>query len=219
VSIINFNNDARPVDKINFIKAYNKARTAGLSTKNIQSAFRTTGNWPISRRKALSHPEIQQDKNNATPERELAPEVEYDSKVTPKTSRQVRDFGKNKSPTTRRRYDTIAKGYANLEFELATKNDRIAALEAEVARLTKARKRKAIPNPNKRFMLLSEALSSNEPISKDREAIKGSGVEDESSEEITEDEIKVENGDSEEELEAPTHRTRSGRAFKNPRIM
>jgi hypothetical protein len=215
----NFNNDARPIDKINFIKAYNKAYITGLSAKNIQSAFRTTGNWPISRRKALSHPEIQQNKNNATPERELAPEVEYNLEVTPKTSRQIRDFGKNKSPTTRRHYNTIAKGYSNLEFELATKNDRIAALEAEVAKLTKTRKRKAIRNPNKRFMILSEALSFNEPISEDREVIDGSGVEDESSEEVIADEIEVENGDSEEELEAPTHRTRSDRAFKKPRIM
>jgi hypothetical protein len=85
--------------------------------------------------------------------------------------------------------------------------------------LTKTRKRKAIPNPNKRFMLLSETLSFNEPISEDREVIEGSGVEDESSEEVIEDEIEVENGDSEEELEALTHRTRSSRAFKKPRIM
>jgi hypothetical protein len=142
----NFNNDAHLVNKINFIKAYNKARTAGLSTKNIQSAFRTTGNWPISRRKALFHPEIQQNKDNATLKRELAPEVEYDSKVTPKTSRKIRNFGKNKSLTIRRRYNTIAKGYANLEFELTTKNDRIAALEAKVAKLTKTRRRKLEKN-------------------------------------------------------------------------
>jgi hypothetical protein len=31
----NFNNNARPVDKINFIKAYAKAREAGLTEKNI----------------------------------------------------------------------------------------------------------------------------------------------------------------------------------------
>jgi hypothetical protein len=55
----NFNNDARPVDKINFIKAYAKAREAVLTEKNIQAAFRITGNWPISRRKALFHLEIQ----------------------------------------------------------------------------------------------------------------------------------------------------------------
>jgi hypothetical protein len=66
--------------------------------------------------------------------------MEHDPEVTPKTSRQVRDYGKNRSPTTRLYYNTIAKGYAQLEFELTAKNDRIAALEAEVTRLTKKRK-------------------------------------------------------------------------------
>jgi hypothetical protein len=109
----NFNNHARPVHKINFIKAYNKARVAGLTEKNIQSAFRTTGNWPISRWKALAHPEIQRDDERKTPEKELDPGMEHDPKVTPKTSRQVRDYGKNKSPTTRHHYNTIAKGYCH----------------------------------------------------------------------------------------------------------
>jgi hypothetical protein len=173
----NFNNDARPVDKINFIKAYAKAREAGLTEKNIQAAFRTTGNWPISRRKALSHPEVQQDEEKKTPERQLDPGIEHDPEVTPKTSRQVRDYGKNKSPTTRRYYNVIAKGYANLEFELAAKNDRIAALEAEVERLTKTKKRKAIPNPNNRFIRLSEALAANEPIPESWDAIAAPGAE------------------------------------------
>jgi hypothetical protein len=119
------------------------------------------GNWPISRIKALSHPEIQQDEEKKTPERQLDPGIEHDSEVTPKTSRQVRDYGKNKSPTTRRYHNVVAKGYANLEFELAAKNDRIAAFEAEVERLMKTKKRKAIPKPNKRFIRLSEALAAN----------------------------------------------------------
>jgi hypothetical protein len=69
----NFDTDARPVDKTNFIKAYSKARKAGLTEKNIRSAFRTTGNWPISGWKALAHPEIQQDVEKKTPARELGP--------------------------------------------------------------------------------------------------------------------------------------------------
>jgi hypothetical protein len=62
----------------------------------------------------------------------LGPAIEHDPEITPKTSRQIRDYDKNKSSTTRRHYNTIVKGYAEFEFELATKNDRIAALEAEV---------------------------------------------------------------------------------------
>ena len=54
--------DSAPVDKVNFIRAYAKAREVAMSSKNILSGWRVTGNWPISRAKALRHPEIQADK-------------------------------------------------------------------------------------------------------------------------------------------------------------
>jgi hypothetical protein len=41
---------------------------------------------------------------------------------------------------------------------------KIASLEEELARLKRGRKRKAVPNPNKRFMALNETLSSEEVI-------------------------------------------------------
>jgi hypothetical protein len=109
---LNSFNNSRPIDKINFIKAYSKAKSQGLIEQNIKSAFRTTGNWPISRRKALSHPEIQQIQEPSTPDKKLVSETGYDSEVTFKTSRNVRDMGINKSPTIKRRYGIIAKGFA-----------------------------------------------------------------------------------------------------------
>jgi hypothetical protein len=54
--------DSAPVDKVNFIKAYVKAKEVGMTKENILSGWRVTENWPISRRKALMHPEIQPDK-------------------------------------------------------------------------------------------------------------------------------------------------------------
>jgi hypothetical protein len=97
--------------------------------------------------------------------------MEHDPKVTPKTSRQVRNYGKNKGLTIRRYYNAIAKEYVQLEFELAAKNDRIAALEAEVTRLTKKRKRRAIPNPNKKLMLMVEALAAGDPDAENQDPI------------------------------------------------
>jgi hypothetical protein len=41
---------------------------------------------------------------------------------------------------------------------------RIASLEEEVARLKRGKKRRAIPNPNSRFMTLSEVLTAGEAI-------------------------------------------------------
>jgi hypothetical protein len=213
----NFNNDARLMDKINFIRAYNKARTAGLTKKNIQSAFRTTGNWLINRIKALSHPEIQPNDNPKTPERELASESKDYLKHTPKNSRQIRDFGKKKSPSTRYFFGKAAKAYTNLEFEIIALKNKVAAAKAENERSTRARKRKVIPNPNQKFMHLSEAIASNERILENQNAIADPNVEIKDFEEIIEDEIVVGNAANAEKIETPAHRTRSGRAIKRPR--
>jgi hypothetical protein len=91
-----------------------------------------TGNWPISRRKALAHPEIQPDKKETTPTSEGPRHRQIDSDNTPKTSRHIRDLGKNKSPSTRRRYSVISKGFEAQESKIASLSSRIASLEEEV---------------------------------------------------------------------------------------
>ncbi|KAM4065586.1 DDE superfamily endonuclease [Hirsutella rhossiliensis] len=144
--------DSAPVHKVNFIRAYAKAREVGMTAKNILSGWRVTGNWPISRSKALRHPEIHADIVETSPK--SAPFLGSDD--TPRNSRQIRDFGKNKTPGTRRRYAVIARGFEAQEQTLAEHSNRIAKLEEEVARLQRGKKRRAIPNPNRRFMTLKE---------------------------------------------------------------
>ncbi|KAF6524740.1 hypothetical protein HZS61_010535 [Fusarium oxysporum f. sp. conglutinans] len=94
--------DSAPMDKVNFI-SYAKARRVGMTKKNILSGWRVTGNWPISRSKALRHPEIQQDRPNSGPRVTPEPRPYLGSDDTPQTSRQIRDLGLNKTPKTRRR--------------------------------------------------------------------------------------------------------------------
>ncbi|KAM4055612.1 DDE superfamily endonuclease [Hirsutella rhossiliensis] len=65
-------------------------------------------------------------------------------------------FERNKTPGTRRRYAVIARGFEAQEQTLAEHSNRIAKLEEEVARLQRGKKRRAIPNPNRRFMTLKE---------------------------------------------------------------
>ncbi|KAJ0122833.1 hypothetical protein HZ326_31584 [Fusarium oxysporum f. sp. albedinis] len=133
-----------------------------MTKKNILSGWRVTGNWPISRRKALIHPEIQPDKKETTPGSDGHRDGQVDSDNTPKTSRHIRDLGKNKSPSTRRRYSVISKGFEAQESKIASLSTRIASLEEEVGRLSRGKKRKAIPNPNKKFISLAEALAAEE---------------------------------------------------------
>ena len=92
--------DSRPVDKINFIRAYAKAREEGFTERNIRSGWRVTGNWPISRQKALSHPEIQSDQAKSLLISSPLKGPHFGSDDIPKTSRHIKDLGRNKSPHT-----------------------------------------------------------------------------------------------------------------------
>jgi hypothetical protein len=198
--------DSTPVDKVNFIYTH-KIR---ITSKNILSSWRVTRNWPILYTKALQHPEIQADKVEISPD----PILYLGSDDIPKTSCQIRDLGKHKTSNARRRYTVIAKGFEAQEQVLAEHTTRIASLEEEVDRLKRRKKRKAIPNPNRKFITLSKALASGETIPE----VGGQevSVEVESSlseEEVSEVESEVETASV---IEVPTT-TRSGRLVKKPR--
>jgi hypothetical protein len=130
---------------------------------------------------------------------------------TPKTSRHIRDLGKNKTPSTRRRYAIIAKSFESQELAIAQHEARIAGLEEEVTRLTRGKKKRAIPNPNRRFMTVAEALGRGEAIPE----VGGKGIPimvDSDSEEVgseVESEVKI--------IESPQKITRSGRLVKKPK--
>ncbi|EGU88701.1 hypothetical protein FOXB_00781, partial [Fusarium oxysporum f. sp. conglutinans Fo5176] len=147
--------DSAPVDKVNFIKAYAKARAAG--------EWRETGRF-------------HDDKKEMTPGSDGHRDGQADSDHTPTTSRHIRDLGKNKSPSTRRRYSVISRGFEAQESKIASLSTRIASLEEEVGRLSRGKKRKAIPNLNKKFITLVEALAAGDTISEPNEAIEGADV-------------------------------------------
>src|SRR5689334_21104832 len=103
-----------------------------MTKKNILSGWRVPGTWPISRRIALIHPEIQPDKKETTHASDGHRDGQVDPDNTPKTSRHIRDLGKNKSPSTRRRYSVISKGFESTESKVTSLRARITSLEEEV---------------------------------------------------------------------------------------
>nr|CEG03922.1 unnamed protein product [Fusarium acuminatum CS5907] len=206
--------DSAPVDKVSFVKAYAKAREVGMTKKNILSGWRVTGNWPISRRKALMHPEIQPDKKETTPASDSPSDGQRDSDNTLKTSRHIRDLGKNKSLSTRRRCSAISKGFEAQESKIASLSSRVASLGEEVGRLSRGKKRKAIPNPNRKFMTLTEALVADNTISKPNQAAEETGaVEDV----IEVGEVEEDEGSNSEAEELLVVRTHVGSVVKRPR--
>jgi hypothetical protein len=80
--------------------------------------------------------------------------------------------------------------------------------------LSRGKKRKAILNPNRKFIILAEALVAGDTISEPNEAIK----EIEAVEEVIEvGGVEEDEGSNSEAEELLVIRTRAGRAVKRPR--
>jgi hypothetical protein len=209
--------DSAPVDKVNFIRAYAKAREAGMRKQIILSGWRFTGNWPINRHKALTHPEIQPDKEQVVERFKTPSPPQLHSDDTPKTSRQVRDLAKHRSRPTRQKYSKIAKGLEALEMKVAVQNARITGLEEQMAQVQRGKKRKAVPNPNRRFMAVAEALTAGEVLLGSKEVEIEVDVDEEVESVI---EVGVRSEDESDDFMVVTkhcQRTRSGREVKKPR--
>ncbi|KAJ9413287.1 transcriptional activator of glycolytic enzymes-domain-containing protein [Fusarium oxysporum] len=138
----------------------------------------------------------------------------FSNNNTPKTSCHIRDLGKNKTPSTRRRYSVISKGFEAQESKIASLSTRVASLEEEVGRLSRGKKRKAIPNPNRRFMTLAEALVADNNIYEPNQAT----AETEAAEDVIEvGGVEEDESTNSEAEELPVARTRAGRAVKRSR--
>lgn len=121
--------------------------------------------------------------------------------------------GPEATASERRKFRKIGLAFDAKEAELALAYERIRELDAQVERM-KAKKRRAIPNPNQRFMQLGEFMGGNDndgnALNEEAEAEEEVGGEAE----VDADE-ESEDDDLENEPPAAV-RTRSGRASKLP---
>lgn len=215
----NVRSDSTPVDKLNFIRAYHEARKA-FTASTITAAWRHTGQWPISRSKAHRHNECQNDveKRGWVPEPKVADEYRSGEPRTPQKSREIRDFGLEKSPGTRYKLSRVAKAFEIQETRIMELEAENARLKEQLDRSVSSRKRKRIPNPNKGFQTISEALARvNGDQAAAQQILQAGEIVEVEEDEDEEDEVDAESsGEDEAEAAAPA-RTRAGREIKRPR--
>ncbi|KAJ3453216.1 hypothetical protein MRS44_018871 [Fusarium solani] len=165
----------------------------------------------------MAYNQIQPDKEKVVERFKTPSPPQLHSENTPKTSRQARDLAKHRCRPTRRKYSKITKGLEALEMKVAVQNARITGLEEQVSQLRRGKKRKAVPNPNRRFMALAEALAAKKALPNSKEAEIEVDV-DEDVESVIE--VGVRSEDESEDFMVVTkrcQRTRSGREVKKPR--
>jgi hypothetical protein len=149
--------DATPTGKINFIRCLAKARKA-VTKATIVSAWTHTGNWPISRAKALRHPEIKPDKEERGISQPL-PEAEDGENEEPITRQYVLSLAQGGNALERHKARRIASEIEDLRARISFLEEENAAHKEREDLTLKTKKRKAIPNPNRKFMSIHEILS------------------------------------------------------------
>lgn len=211
-------NDSTPGGKIQFINCLIEARKA-LTPKVLKGGCRHTGGWPISRRKALSHPEIQADIYAG--EKRSAAEMSDDEAAAFNSDEDVTfDYitrlGRDRPYNERQKLRKVANTLNDTQAELILARQEIQALEAKIKNLTKGKKRRNIPNPNKRFQKISEVMAlggnPNESSSSSSNSEEVGGGSEQSEDEPGEDD----SSEAEVEPARPRQPTRSGRAAQLP---
>lgn len=177
-------NDSTNGGKIQFMNCLIEARKA-VTPAVMKGGFRHTGNWPISRAKALRHPEIQMDKEKRKAA-ELAQSEASGDESEPVTYNFITKLGRGRDHEDRRKLRKVANKNDDLTAENILLQQEILSLRAQIKNITKGKKRRAIPNPNKRFQRISDIIAAggnpNEAVPSSSSGENSSGGEDLSSE-------------------------------------
>lgn len=202
--------DSAPVGKINFLRCLVKARAA-VKPSTIRSAWRHTRNWPISRQKALNHPDCKLDVEKRKAEAE--PDTGDDPEVT---RDYILKLAENTNPAQRWRARHVANTFEAMQAKIAFLEQEVAEHKAREAAQVGTKKRHAIPNPNRRFMTIHDILSkggSIEDLENDPQINEEENLEEEEWEGFSDE------NEPEESIEvAPPEEivTRSGRQINRP---
>lgn len=205
--------DGSPIGKLNFIRCIKTAREA-VSQRTIIKGFSHTGTWPVSRAKALRHPEIGEDSVDP-PE---VCEAEEDLKDEVMDHGYIMGLADPQDHAQRLTARKIATEFDSLRARIALLERENTGLQMKVKELTKTKKKRPVPNPNKRFIAIAEIGQSGgfiEDLEEERPAPKRRKKEPEIIVVDKSEEEMVETSEDEEDDEVvevqPEIRTRSGR--------
>nr|CAA83918.1 transposase [Pyricularia grisea] len=157
------------IGKRNFLLCYRKARLKAFIAKTIQSGWRTTGLWPVNLVKPLLSPfllensnaNVIKDKNNGL-QRDKTPEspaqkINDPSLLiwkTPKTTRDIRlqlqklSQSNKTNATSRLLFAKVQKSFEAKDTLLASAQQKISLLEAQLEAIRPVKRRRVVPDPN-----------------------------------------------------------------------
>ncbi|KZL67132.1 transposase [Colletotrichum tofieldiae] len=170
-------NDSTIIGKRNFISCYQKARLAGLTVQNIKSGWKYTGLWPVAVAKPLMSSLLLPKASNppSTPIQGIQDIQDTDgwvsavSAVAWSTPRKARELDSQlhlfsqldqSIATQRQLFRKVKKGFQEQSLQLATAQQQIQHLQAQVNNSTARKKRAVKVDPNTKFATISDVRQS-----------------------------------------------------------
>jgi 4-hydroxybenzoate polyprenyltransferase len=164
-------NDSTVVGKRQFLDCYRKARQSALTAQNIKAGWKSTGLWPVNTAKPLMSPLLLDESRDGSTtvnpilDRPLGstPITQWDiasSSVnwsTPRKALDLRDqldqYSRLDQPSSTQRllFRKVQKGFQEKDYQLATLQRRVEALEQQVESIRPRKKKKVQISPNSKF--------------------------------------------------------------------
>jgi hypothetical protein len=189
LSQVRFNSTSSPIAKQVFLLCYKRAREDAFSAKNITSAWRTTGLWPVSMTSAMRSRFVfkttpKKDEKNP---KEISPASLMAKKTpsaifkTPQNRRQLQlgvdalRFRHALTPSTRYLFRKAANGLDVMQYELAQKERQIERLEAQLEALRPKKRKKVEPDPNGKFVTITDIMAAKAALPQQKRQKKAAG--------------------------------------------
>lgn len=169
--------DSTPIGKVGFLSCYSKARRDALNIHNIKAGFKGTGIWPVSRRKALSNPQINSTLTMAPETAQGEPKTPQKRKVcdeytfeTPKKGSDVMILLRSLSSADRMGDNrlmvsisrSIAKRIDTQIFRISLQEEEIRQKDHQIKALRPTKRKKVTTDGNTLFASLADAQTTKQ---------------------------------------------------------
>ena len=172
---IDTDTETTPHNKQRFLSCYNAARKKALESKTVQSGWKATGLWPVNIAKPLMSPLLVSNCNKAPSilpadlqKAACDPSFKWPGSValvTPQKSADLRNLVQSVGAHLDSNNRTARLLFRKTEKSIDMKNSLITKLQTELQhfrhqsnRITKQRRKKVVPDPNKKFVSIAEVI-------------------------------------------------------------
>ncbi|EAQ92251.1 hypothetical protein CHGG_00486 [Chaetomium globosum CBS 148.51] len=172
--------DCAPIGKRLFLRRYAQAKNDAIKERNIRSGWKASGLWPVNLDKPPDEPSTVEPNQpvSQSASQSVSQSVSRRLIKTPNRSQEVHRLISTNvrlrrlqtiDPVARSLFKKVGKSLDNTAIKVASQEQKIRALEAEVDRLRPRKRKKVRMDPNTRFAQIEQIMQAKKALAKQLE--------------------------------------------------